>query len=197
MTDPTAIDLDEKRRKLGWVKHGGYTAWNLVVVTEELIAAVEALRERVAKLTIERDLAIAHDRQPYPTLMAYEAVCAARTKWQQRAKAAETHAAELAQILRTILQIIDRTEITGEIRRARDEVKWLVGTALAALPAQALARTTAIRGYFKVIQRKVREHPPSALISQTVDTLATEALAKLDALDPADKTPHKPAGNGD
>jgi hypothetical protein len=35
----------------------------------------------------ERDLAAAHDRQPYPTAEAYEKVCAARTKWQERAEA--------------------------------------------------------------------------------------------------------------
>ncbi len=30
----------------------------------------------IAELTRERDLAIAHDRQPYPTAEAYEKVCA-------------------------------------------------------------------------------------------------------------------------
>jgi hypothetical protein len=42
----------------------------------------------------ERDLAVAHDRQPYPTAEAYEKVCAARTKWQERAEAAESALAE-------------------------------------------------------------------------------------------------------
>ncbi|MBE3120155.1 MAG: hypothetical protein IMZ50_15550 [Candidatus Atribacteria bacterium] len=37
----------------------------------------------------DRDLAIAHDRQPYPTAWAYEQVCKARTEWQARAKQAE------------------------------------------------------------------------------------------------------------
>jgi hypothetical protein len=43
----------------------------------------------IAQLTEERDLAVAHDRQPYPTAWAYEQVCKARTKHQERADAAE------------------------------------------------------------------------------------------------------------
>jgi hypothetical protein len=39
----------------------------------------------VERLEQERDLAIAHDQQPYPTADAYEKVCAARTKWHDRA----------------------------------------------------------------------------------------------------------------
>ncbi len=53
MTDHGAIDLDETRRKLGWVKHDGYAAWSLVAETEVLIAAVEALREYIEKLNGE------------------------------------------------------------------------------------------------------------------------------------------------
>ena len=34
---------------------------------------IAVLRKRVAKLETERDLAVAHDRQPYPTAAAYEA----------------------------------------------------------------------------------------------------------------------------
>ncbi len=46
-----------------------------------------------------------------------------------------------------------------------------------------------MRGYFTVIRRKVRDHPPSTLIQLTVDNLATEALcmpatpAKVEAND--------------
>jgi hypothetical protein len=36
---------------------------------------VERLRAEVARVSIERDLAVAHDRQPYPTAWAYERVC--------------------------------------------------------------------------------------------------------------------------
>jgi uncharacterized Zn finger protein (UPF0148 family) len=51
-------------------------------------------KARALKAEKERDLAIAHDRQPYPTADAYEKVCAARTKWQERAEAAEQALAE-------------------------------------------------------------------------------------------------------
>lgn len=47
-----------------------------------LIAAVREARA-------QRDFAIAHDRQPYPTAEAYEKACAALHRWQERAKAAE------------------------------------------------------------------------------------------------------------
>lgn len=36
---------------------------------------VEALQAENARLTLERDEALAHDRQPYPTAAAYDAVC--------------------------------------------------------------------------------------------------------------------------
>ena len=48
----------------------------------------EARREN-ERLREERDLAVAHDRQPYPTACAYDRVCEARTRWQNRAEKAE------------------------------------------------------------------------------------------------------------
>lgn len=41
---------------------------------------LSSLRARLAEAERERDLAIAHDRQPYPTAEAYELVCAAMHK---------------------------------------------------------------------------------------------------------------------
>lgn len=41
------------------------------------------------------DLAIAHDRQPYPTAEAYELACKARTRWQERAESAESQLSTL------------------------------------------------------------------------------------------------------
>lgn len=56
-----------------------------------LAAEAVAASARADQAERERDLAIAHDRQPYPTAAAYEAVCKARTKWE--ARAAELEAA--------------------------------------------------------------------------------------------------------
>src|SRR4029450_11119269 len=44
--------------------------------------AAEAERDRLRE---ERDLAIAHDRQPYPTAEAYEGACRALEKHRERA----------------------------------------------------------------------------------------------------------------
>jgi hypothetical protein len=63
------------------------------VIPEHLAAAVPelivTLRATLEERTRERDLAIAHDRQPYPTAHAYETVCAALQTHKARAEAAE------------------------------------------------------------------------------------------------------------
>jgi hypothetical protein len=46
-------------------------------------ASVDELLERIAILERERDLAIAHDTQPYPTAWAYEQACKALEKMRQ------------------------------------------------------------------------------------------------------------------
>ncbi len=68
------------------------------------MAVIDELRERVAALKVERDLAIAHDRQPYPTATAYEKVCEARAKWQVRAETAE---AQLASLFSTLAEALE------------------------------------------------------------------------------------------
>lgn len=45
-------------------------------------------------LARERDLAVAHDRQAYPTAESYERTCAALAHWRQRAERAEATLAE-------------------------------------------------------------------------------------------------------
>lgn len=73
----------------------------MAIVAEEADAAfiaharadVPALVKRVRELERERDLAIAHDRQPYPTAEAYEKACAALNKHVTRVRELE---AELA-----------------------------------------------------------------------------------------------------
>ena len=55
---------------------------------EELREEVERLRAETVRLTEERDLAVAHDRQPYPTQWAYDQACTALEKHRQRADTA-------------------------------------------------------------------------------------------------------------
>ncbi len=113
--DPGAIDLEAIKA------YRGVDQVFFAAAICDLIAAVEALRERVVALKVEK-----------------------QGGWEcliKRAEAAEARVVELKAALKSI------------------------------------------RGYFTVIRRKVRKHPPSALISLTVDTLATEAITKLDMLD--------------
>lgn len=49
-------------------------------VLDQAFAQLTALEAENAELKQERDLAVAHDRQPYPTADAYEKVCAANEK---------------------------------------------------------------------------------------------------------------------
>lgn len=54
-----------------------------------LVDENDSLRAALERAERERDEAIAHDRQPYPTAEAYELVCATRDKWEARAVRAE------------------------------------------------------------------------------------------------------------
>jgi hypothetical protein len=56
---------------------------------DRLTAENAALKVRAAELERERDLAVAHDRQPYPTVEAYETACAALSKHRDRAERME------------------------------------------------------------------------------------------------------------
>jgi DNA repair exonuclease SbcCD ATPase subunit len=54
-----------------------------------LITTIDALQQRIKELEGERDLAIAHDRQPYPTAAAYEAACNALNAKTERIRTLE------------------------------------------------------------------------------------------------------------
>ena len=83
---------------------------------DQALAAIELERER--------DLAIAHDTQPYPTAWAYEQVCKARESWQERAEAAERDTAELRTIVKALLKQdkLEHPEFMVVRRRARELV---------------------------------------------------------------------------
>jgi hypothetical protein len=62
---------------------------NEAYASHPLYAEVAALTAERDRLREELDLAIAHDRQPYPTADAYEAACRALEKHRERADKAE------------------------------------------------------------------------------------------------------------
>lgn len=66
----------------------------------DLHADLAVARAELERVTRERDLAIAHDTQPYPTAWAYEQVCKASCRAQARVEALEArlrHAGEATQ----------------------------------------------------------------------------------------------------
>jgi chromosome segregation ATPase len=66
-------------------------------ITREMAVDVmlEIRDEELERLREERDQAIAHDRQPYPTRWAYDQACAALQKHRERAEQSEAEAARL------------------------------------------------------------------------------------------------------
>lgn len=83
-----ALDwLDDEFSRRFYLEEEGYG----IPVPRETYVPKQVLEEAEE----ERDLAIAHDRQPYPTAEAYEKVCAARTKWQEQAEAAQAEVERL------------------------------------------------------------------------------------------------------
>ena len=55
-----------------------YGAWDMLLIAEKAAGELLAAKDtKIAELTRERDLAITHDRQPYPTAWAYEQACKA------------------------------------------------------------------------------------------------------------------------
>lgn len=85
----------------------------------------DQVRAELAKAIEERDLAIAHDRQPYPTADAYERACAALERHRERADKAE---AALARVRRVHFQYrtawTDAFDTCAGCNRGMDLVPW-------------------------------------------------------------------------
>lgn len=60
-----------------------------------LVRKINDLTAQLAQVKRERDLAIAHDRQPYPTAWAYNQACAALEQGKQQLEAQAERIAEL------------------------------------------------------------------------------------------------------
>jgi hypothetical protein len=106
LTSASGTEPASEAVKAAW--HGGDTAtcphrWHgtcdVCWMTAALAAAAPHIRApleaEVKRLTRERDLAVAHDQQPYPTADAYEAACRALEKHRQRADVAEAEVKRL------------------------------------------------------------------------------------------------------
>ena len=66
-----------------------YGAWDMLLIAEKAAGELLAAKDtKIAELTRERDLAITHDRQPYPTAWAYEQACKALHERDRRITAA-------------------------------------------------------------------------------------------------------------
>jgi len=98
--------VKEAKRLLALIASGPFphaARWELTHAAEQLVrdlldllASQDRALEEAQR---ERDLAIAHDRQPYPTAWAYEQVCKARDKHQARAEQAEAARERLREAL--------------------------------------------------------------------------------------------------
>jgi hypothetical protein len=90
--DEQIEELTDRHRRLGIeLKH-----WQTVIVPE---------------LRRERDLAIAHDRQPYPTAHAYDRACAALHKHRDRAELLTHTLGEVLNTFRTVRDDATRTTV--------------------------------------------------------------------------------------
>lgn len=65
----------------------------------DFIARITELEQRIKVLTEERDLAIAHDRQPYPTADAYAKACTALENKRQQIEARDERIAGLEAVI--------------------------------------------------------------------------------------------------
>ena len=154
MTDPTAIDLagfEEKYLAVG--------DFHRLKAVQDLIAAVEALRERVAELEGLK-LYVQHS----DNMNDMVSLGLARD-------AAEAHATELAGALNSITSMEGEDGITDYIFAGR--ALKLAHTALAALPAQALERHKVLENCAVVLRcytkNEIGEIITDALLSQNQD----------------------------
>lgn len=85
--------------KCGWTPHSA------VLRMADALAAEKSRADRAER---ERDLAIAHDRQPYPTAEAYETACAALRRKEDALEAAEAEVSRLTGELRRREEAMDR-----------------------------------------------------------------------------------------
>ncbi len=74
--DKLKVEIQEQQEFVEWLtKKGIYNPMCSANVMERMFCVYKSKDEEIKKLRAERDSAIAHDTQPYPTALAYETVC--------------------------------------------------------------------------------------------------------------------------
>ncbi len=172
--DPGAIDLDLDAAKK-FSRHELLRAYNEIGVLpainvtaseylDLLIAAVEALRARVAVLELKSDRAIKWERF-----------------YRNKTEAAEAHGVELARALKELLREHECLLISIGKANARVSI-WhkKARIALAATPADALERAKAVENVIDVC-RKFKQFVEAGQIL-TIVTRCEKLLGELDAL---------------
>lgn len=90
--------------------------WNAIreLKLREVTQCLREQQARIKELEIERDLALAHDTQPYPTADAYEKVCAALNAAKTRLDAADKLATQLEQVVKQLYRRLTRPGFAEE-----------------------------------------------------------------------------------
>lgn len=153
-----------------------------VIDVSALIAIGQSFLADIARLTEERDLAIAHDRQPYPTADAYERACAALRKHRERADTAERERDEA--LASSARQLHEASNIASQLIAAeveRDEARGELGDAqryIAELEADDEPRPRPITivdaGRYRLVQGGHRDDEDAIRMAQEYWRLAVE-----------------------
>lgn len=112
-----------KQLQIAELKNRGTLANNLCPDHRDKQVGKPCLACEVERLTLERDLAIAHDRQPYPTAWAYEQACKTIHQHQIRAEAAEQENERLTVAINVFAT--SEHNYRTEVERLRAEVAGL------------------------------------------------------------------------
>lgn len=89
-------------------------AYRAEVAIGPLAASIVSAQQRAEKAEAERDLAIAHDRQPYPTAHAYEQVCEALKAAKSERDAAVKNYESLVGLYSDLRAQLDAIDAKGE-----------------------------------------------------------------------------------
>ena len=100
-------------------------------IEQALVSPVlERQQAEIERLTEERDLAVAHDRQPYPTAWAHEQALKALETQRQRAEKAEAELAEEAAQLEALRRLANHgAERARHVRMQRDALQAAIDRA--------------------------------------------------------------------